>query len=65
MCTNYCLFDLFPGEMIELIFGYLSTIDILRAFSKLSPYTNKSISNYNFYKVNLVSIVKKEFDLTL
>ena len=63
MSTKYCLFDLFPGEIVELIFGYLSTIDIIRAFFKLSPYTNKSVSNYNFYQVNLVSILKNEFDL--
>jgi hypothetical protein len=63
MSTTYCLLDLFPGEIVELIFDYLSIIDIIRAFLKLSPHTNKIVSNYNFYKVNLVSILKNEFDL--
>jgi len=63
MSVNYCLLDSFPVEMFDLIFDYLSTIDIIRGFLKISPYIDNIILNYNFYKINFESILKNEFDL--
>jgi hypothetical protein len=63
MSVNYCLLDLFPVEMFDIIFDYLSTIDIIRGFLNINPYINNIILNYNFYKINFESILKTEFDL--
>jgi len=63
MSVNNCLLDLFPVEIFHLILDYLSTIDILRGFLKMSSYIDNIILNYNFYKINFESILKSDFDL--
>jgi hypothetical protein len=63
MSVNSSQLDIFPVEIIDLIFDYLPTIDIIRGFLKLSPYINNIVRNYHFYKINFHCIVKNDFDL--
>ncbi|CAF1517326.1 unnamed protein product [Adineta steineri] len=57
------LFDLFPVEIMHMIFDYLSTCDILHGFFNLSSYIDSIIFNSNFSKINFRSILKCDFDL--
>lgn len=63
MSAESCLFNLFPIEILDLIFEYLSASDLVYAFLNLTPYINKIISNYHFYQINFESISKWKFDL--
>jgi hypothetical protein len=63
MSRNICLFDLFPNEIIYLIFEYLSSNEILRIFLKLTRKLNKIVLNYKYSQINLKSISKNDFDL--
>jgi len=61
--VNFCRLDLLPVEMLYEIFDRLSAIDIICGLSKVSPYMNDVVLGYKFYKINLKSILKSEFDL--
>ena len=63
MPVHYCFLDSFPVEIIDMIFDYLSTCDILHGFFKLSSYIDSIVLNYNFYQINFRSILKCDFDL--
>jgi hypothetical protein len=58
-----CPVDILPVELIEMIFCYLSGVDILRAFLSLSDYIDKIISSYDKYVLNLKDISKNDFNL--
>ena len=60
---NCCLFDLFPNEIIYLIFEHFSSHEIYKIFLKLSRKMNKIVLNYPFSQVNFKSISKNDFDL--
>ncbi|CAF1273216.1 unnamed protein product [Adineta ricciae] len=63
MSSQSCLLNLFPVEIIHLIFDYLSTCDILHGFVNQSLYLDSIVFNYNFYRINFRSILKTDFDL--
>ena len=63
MSVENCLLDLFPIEIIDMIFEYLSINDIISGFFNVTPYINQIISNYQFYKINFESISKYKFDI--
>lgn len=63
MSRNCCLFDLFPNEIIYLIFEHFSSHEIYKIFLKLSRKMDKIVLNYPFSQVNFKSISKNDFDL--
>jgi len=58
-----CYIDILPVEMIEMIFCYLSGVDILRAFLSISDYIDRIIYSYDNYVLNLKDISKRDFNL--
>jgi len=59
----YFLLELLPMELLHQIFHYLSTIDILHAFSNINFYLDSAISKYEQYHINFRSCHWIHFDL--
>ena len=61
--TPHCLLDLFPVEIVRMIFEYLWAHQIFDSFFHISDYVDRILLTYDEYQVNFQSIVKNDFDL--
>lgn len=55
-------FDYLPVELLQLIFRYLSTDDVLWSFLDLSPYLNAILNQFICFYVDFQSVSKYRFD---
>jgi hypothetical protein len=58
------LLELFPVELLHLIFDYLSASDILLGFLNINSYLNNVLLSYEQFRINFRSCRKIHFDLT-
>ena len=56
------LFNRFPNELFYEIFEYLTSYDILYAFSGLNQRIDSLLQNYSKYRFNFQSCTKSQFD---
>jgi len=55
-------FEIFPPELIEMIFRYLSGLDIYLSFGRLNHQFDTLLANYHYISLNFRSISKLKFD---
>ena len=58
-----CLLDLFPVELLRMIFEYLWAHDIFYSFFNISDYIDSILLSYDQYALNFQSILKNQFDV--
>jgi len=58
-----CLLDLFPVEILHILFTYFLAHDTLSIFFDVSDYINSVLVAYPYWQLNFKSIRKDHFDL--
>ena len=60
---NECLLDLFPVEILHVLFTYLCTHDVLLSLTGISDYIDEILEDYSTWRFDFRSIRKDYFDL--
>lgn len=60
---KYCLLDLFPVELLHVLFTYFLAHELLFTFSDVNDYVNDVLLSYSAHRLDFKSIKKTHFDL--